>query len=224
VQKNTIVKFIRIAFISIILLSAIAFVMDFRRFARSCAEYGESAQKGLGLLTSFPVSPTEAIVVLTGDRYRIPRALEALRLRGSPLLIISGAGRGISLTELVNQQRDATINIHEIWKKIILESNSQSTIENAEESAKIVVKNKIDRIILATSEYHMLRSVTIFRRVMPDVEIIEYPVASDLTIPNHAFSQRTLNGLWNFWVEYWKLFLYKFYFSRDVHPVHTETN
>ncbi len=165
------------------------------------------------------VSPNEAIVVLTGDRYRIPKAIDLLRIRQSPLLIISGAGKGATLTDLVNQQGGAAANIHETWKKIVVESNSVSTIENARESGKILKPKGIHRIILVTSEYHMRRASEIFHRVLPSMEIIDYPIASDVSKISTEISERTFTGVLFFWIEFWKTILYRFYSSRQVVPL-----
>lgn len=187
------------------------------RFGTQCAFYARAARAGLALLPT-DVSPNEAIVVLTGAGKRIPKALELLRTRRSPLLIISGAGKGTTLTDLVNQQGDAALRIHEVWGKILVESRSSSTIENAQETAEIVKKRGISRLILVTSEFHMPRASEIFHRIMPWETIIEYPIASDVSQIRMNFSSRTLNGLWYFWWEFLKNRLYRLYTSHYVKP------
>jgi len=203
------------------LLFSVALVLFFQgvsKFAAVCRGYANLAPVAEGSLPP-SVSSDEAIVVLTGDRGRIPRALELLRRRQSPLLIISGGGKGITLTELVNQQGAATVNIHENWSKIILESNSSSTIENAYESGKILRERKIRRVILVTSDYHMARSLNIFKRVLPDLDFYPYPILSAYYSHPTLFSERGFNGLWQFWFEYGKSVLYRYYTARDVLPL-----
>lgn len=155
------------------------------------------------------VSPTEAIVVLTGDKFRIPKALELLRSRGSPLLIISGIGRGIRVTDVLNQQGDASTKIHEVWKKIIFESKSTSTKENAEKTAPLLIERGVTRVILVTSEYHMGRAQDIFRRVLPKMQWVEYPVLSD-----NEFS-----GKFQLAQEYLKTLLFWAYTSYRLKPM-----
>jgi uncharacterized SAM-binding protein YcdF (DUF218 family) len=205
-------------FFLLVLLSAlVGLATGLASFYKVCRAEARLAENPQSLLPA-DVSREEAIVVLTGDRYRIPKALELLHSRKSPLLIISGAAKGITLIELVNQQLEATVNIHEIWKKIVLESNSSSTIENALESAKIIKERGVQRIILVTSEFHMHRSAKIFHQVLVDLEVVEYPVASDFSHLGPSLSSHTLNGLWVFCVEYFKNLLFTFYSSHYVLP------
>lgn len=160
-------------------------------------------------------SMREAIVVLTGDRTRIPKAFELLRRRHCDWLIISGAGRGITLTELVNQQGDSATSIHMVWERIVLESRSSSTIENARESNAIIREKKPERVFLVTSDYHMLRAATIFRDVIGDREIIEYPISSGL-IGEWILNENFIRFFWIIGLEYWK---YRLYITRrDIDP------
>src|SRR5690606_25127449 len=123
----------------------------------------------------WPLSEREAIVVLTGDGGRIPRAVEVLRERGSPLLVVSGAGEGISKRDLVNQQGDAATYIHETWERMLVEDKSKTTIDNAQNTAIILSRRYVDRIVLVTSDYHMPRSLKVFRQVFPSVEYFALP-------------------------------------------------
>lgn len=187
----------------LITFSVLFWVFDFSTFVRSAfRNYKKAIQWDYTGSTG-----GEGIVVLTGDRGRIAKAFELLRKRNSDWLIISGAGRGITLTELVNQQGDSATSIHTTWERIVLESKSASTIENALESAGIIRSKKPNRIFLVTSDYHMLRAAQIFRDVLPGQEIIEYPVPSGLMGPwllNSSFPR----FFWIVGLEYWKYRLY----------------
>ena len=121
---------------------------------------------------------------------------------------ISGTGKGTTLTELVNQQGGSTINIHESWNRIVLESRSSSTLENAIETSAILEKNHVARVILVTSDYHMYRAAAIFRLVAPGYDYIEYatPTAHDVS------------AIWKEWIEYWKWFLFRFAGAHTVQP------
>jgi uncharacterized SAM-binding protein YcdF (DUF218 family) len=188
-------------------------------FAQTCQIYAERADQAVANLPK-EVSPHEAIVVLTGDRKRIPRAFALLRTRQSPVLLISGAGKGTTLTDLVNQQGSAANMVHEVWNKILVESKSSSTVENARETGKILIPRGVTDIILITSEYHMPRASAIFHQVLPQMKIIEYPVTSDVTkIEWFDFSTRALRGVWFFWNEFWKSVLYRVYTSHQLHPL-----
>lgn len=186
----------------LLLILPLALTWDFVRFLSSYYHYHEQARAGVEQLTA-PPDPQEVIVVLTGDMGRIPRSLELLRVRGSHQLIISGAAKGVGLTELVNQQGASMANLQTIWKKIKIESEASSTVENALFTKQLLEGRPPMRIILVTSDYHMGRSLAVFRSVFPNAEIIPYGVASQLS-GAHSF-----HFLWKTGAEYWKSLVYR---------------
>ncbi|MCB0406066.1 MAG: YdcF family protein, partial [Bdellovibrionales bacterium] len=107
--------------------------VDFAWFWMSCRAYTDSAETGTGIEMVAP-TPQEAIVVLAGDSNRIPTALRLLRERNGPLVLLSGVEPGIPLVEIVNSQGSSTVDIHKTWERIVTESRSRTTIENAEEA------------------------------------------------------------------------------------------
>lgn len=208
----------RLLVLLLVLVPIVCFIGGLFRFAHRVQSYVGRTQIAFSQLPKKDL-PREVIVVLTGDRRRIPKALELLRLRPTPVLVISGAGT-LSLKEVVNQQGDSAVNIHEIWKKIRLESISSSTIENAQETGKILRPLAPKQVVLVTSEYHMVRALEIFKKVLPEYEYYDYPVHSDVShLLNFQFSTRSLNGLWYLSVEYIKYLLYSFYSSRFLLPL-----
>jgi len=156
------------------------------------------------------VSASEAIVVLTGDKRRIPKAVELLRARKSPKLLISGVYKGVTLSAIINAQEGSSTNVQEIWKHIILESKSTSTIGNAKESGKVLKKNQITRVILVTSDFHMMRSLILFKRISPWVEYIPYPVVYEI---------EGIESFGRVFLEYWKFVLLKYYFYFLLQPL-----
>lgn len=187
------------------LLTTLFLLVDGLRFAGLCRHYGRLTQLGSGQIP-LPVEGNEAVVVLTGDRGRIPRALELLESRKSNWLVISGVRQGTKLEELLNIQGGTIGSIPRIWSKIIVESGSTSTIENAIETARVLEGKNIRRIILVTSDYHLPRAQAIFNRWLGNTEIVPYAVASEVT-------QWTWSGaipaLVKFTFEYWKWVLYR---------------
>lgn len=174
--------------------------VDFAWFWMSCRAYTQSALRGTGI-ELVAATPQEAIVVLAGDSNRIPMALRLLRERNGPLVLLSGVEPGIPLVEIVNSQGSSTVDIHKTWERIVTESRSRTTIENAEEAAPILKEKQITRIILVTSDYHMPRAKKIFQKTIPEMELYEYPVASD-------FSELHFSGMRKFFAEFWKNFFY----------------
>lgn len=189
---------------ALVSLCALGLALDFGSFLKQCY-----LNYSLSVKWEYPLAPgaREMIVVLTGDRTRIPKAFELLRHRGSEVLLISGAGRGITLTELINQQGDSATSIHTIWEKILLESHSSSTIENALASAAIIREHHPQRVFLITSDYHMLRAARIFKDVLPDQSFVEYPVTSGLIGP-WLVTEKVARFIWIVGLEYWKYRLY----------------
>ena len=51
-----------------------------------------------------------------------------------------------------------------------------STMGNAIETADWIKKSGFNSIILVTANYHMPRSLMLFRHIMPEIRIIPHPV------------------------------------------------
>lgn len=186
----------------LLLALVIAGSVDFGRFLTLYWKYHSQALKG-ALQLSASTSASEAIVVLTGDIGRIPRALELLKIRGSSQLLVSGAAKGVGLAELVTQQGASTKSLPEVWTKIALESESTSTLENAVFTREHFKTNPVDRIVLVTSDYHMGRSLGIFQREMTGVEILPFAVPSVLS------GKDSIHFIFKIGVEYWKTLIYE---------------
>ena len=111
----------------------------------------------------------ELLVVLTGNKDRIPYALSLLRQRKNALLIVSGASPHTSLLDIIQHQQGAATGIHEVYDRILIESQATTTIENALETQALMRKKAIqpDRMVLITSRYHMPRALLTFRHFFP---------------------------------------------------------
>ena len=105
------------------------------------------------------VLPDDSIFVLTGDARRIPFAIElAQQYPDSDLYIIGAGAPTLSDTS-------ATI-----------ESDSKSTYQNAIAIREIVTATGLNRIVLVTSEDHMLRARHLIKTELPRTEIVVCPV------------------------------------------------
>ncbi len=177
--------------------------------------YARLARQRAKLALPPPMEHT-AIVVLTGDQLRIPRAIELLRETGVPALIISGTARSTTLAELLNLQDSSLVRIQDIWSKIILEQNATSTLANARETARLARERQFRRLVLVTSDYHMRRSLVAFRLVSQDLNIIPYPVESSATGLFLRESYFSWEGVYYLWTEYVKSLALKvrIYFER----------
>ena len=195
----------------VVLFSFAGLAADFIKFAQGSLHQARIAMKEASQLLPEP-TPEEAIVVLTGDGGRIPKGIELLRQRQSPVLLISGAGKGATLRNLVNQQGQSAAHIHEVWDRILVESDSQTTVENAIISKRLLSPRQVKRIILVTSDYHMWRATRIFKAVYPEVEYFEFPVSSsvaDLANYPQAKMSLAMEGIWRLFSEYGRTLLFR---------------
>ena len=108
------------------------------------------------------------IFVLTGDIRRIPFAIKILNNKPNVSLHIIGAGAN---------------NIKNLPKKVIIESKSKNTYQNAVAIRKIVLRKGLNRIVLMTSIDHFNRAKYLVRNELSDIEIAHCPVPlSGMTI------------------------------------------
>lgn len=113
--------------------------------------------------------PADVIVVLTGGKGRIRKALELYQRGFGKVLYISGTDRQVQMREILRELKWAG-SIDE--SHIILENISTNTLENAAQVNRFVTDQGLKRILLVTSIYHVRRAHYIFRKVLPrDVQI-----------------------------------------------------
>lgn len=120
------------------------------------------------------VERADAIVSLAGASGRLDRGLELLLEGKADVLLLSGTGKGATIEDIF-PGRDLTALGSRV---ILLENRSTSTYENAIEAwAVLTSRSDVDEIILLTSDYHLLRSEFVFRKVFPPgVRIHAWPV------------------------------------------------
>lgn len=107
------------------------------------------------------ITPYDSIFVLTGDERRIPFAMNKTRQFPETELYIIGAGAPKE-------------NIHAPTHAII-ETKSKSTYQNALAIKKIADKNKLDRIVIITTEDHTNRAKHLIQSELPHTQIITCP-------------------------------------------------
>lgn len=119
-------------------------------------------------------APADGIVVLTGggDR-RIDEGLRLLEEGQGRRLLISGINPRTSPQDLrrtahsSNVKFDCCVDFGYV---------AQDTIGNAEETRAWAERNRFTRLIVVTSSYHMLRSMSELSRVLPDATLIPNPI------------------------------------------------
>ncbi len=135
-----------------------------------------------------PAAPrADAIVALTGGPQRINDAVNLLANGSAKKLLISGVNEQISLAQL----KRAIPNGEPYFQCCIdVGYMARDTRGNASESRDWAETNGFTSLIVVTSAYHMPRSLAELERVMPDIDLIAYPVHADMNLNQwtHEFS------------------------------------
>jgi uncharacterized SAM-binding protein YcdF (DUF218 family) len=134
--------------------------------------------------SSIPSEKTEltnradAIIVLTGGNDRIAEGVRLLADGKADKLLISGVNKKSEFADLISVQGvdDLLAVGATLTNKISLGRKAVNTVGNAAETKEWADKNGVQSIILVTANYHMPRSLVEFRRLMPEKEIVAYPV------------------------------------------------
>lgn len=119
------------------------------------------------------IESADAIVVLTGGKNRIAVAVDLLRQQKAKRLFISGVHKDVSWFDLAKSLEELP---QELVDQITLGHVACNTKGNALESKDWIERNQFKKVILVTAKYHVARSMSEFKFVLPDVEIIPYPV------------------------------------------------
>jgi uncharacterized SAM-binding protein YcdF (DUF218 family) len=120
--------------------------------------------------------PTEAIVVLTGGSERVSTGLELLMASKGKKLLISGVPQGLNLNHIL-VKHSVTPELRDCC--VFLGHAADNTVGNAEETRVWVEAEKFHSLRLVTAHYHMPRSLLIFKKALPGIEIVPHPVAPD---------------------------------------------
>ena len=141
-----------------------------------------------------PLGPyrTDAIVVFTGGKGRIDRALDLLRQGQAQRVLISGVDRDVRPADLAQAYHQPMALIACC---VALGREAVDTRSNGEEVARWVERRDYRSVRLVTSDWHMRRARFEVERALPDTVAI---VAD--AVPTHP-------SLGTLWVEYHKLLL-----------------
>lgn len=150
--------------ISLLGALAVAFLAGFVVFMHRVATYEWAT----------PVVSGDAVVVLTGGDSRIKDGLNLFNSGVGRRLLISGVHHAVTRQELQRLSHapqpllfDCCVDIGYV---------AQSTTGNAAEAREWLEIWGFRRVVLVTSTYHMPRSLIEFRRALPGVELVPYPI------------------------------------------------
>lgn len=138
-----------------------------------------------------PSNPrADAIVALTGGPRRIDDALALLGRGSARRLLISGVHENTSAAALAGGRPEHS----ELFECCIdIGRQALDTRGNAAETGEWARRRGYDSLIVVTSAFHMPRSLAEIQRVLPDVDLVPFPVQDD---------ERRLQG----WLTEWRSF------------------
>jgi uncharacterized SAM-binding protein YcdF (DUF218 family) len=140
---------------------------------------------------AWPDNPkADGIVVLTGGPERITAAIRLLEEKAAGRLLISGVHPQTTAREL----RRITGTERDLFRCCIdLDRRAPDTRGNAEEARQWADERGYTRLLIVTSDYHILRAMKEFSRVMPQTELVACPVPGrDGRDPLHNLSSLRL--------------------------------
>lgn len=128
----------------------------------------------------------DCIIVLgsiKASKYRVPVAVDAYNNgRASKILLCGGTVRDFSDVKCseAEQMCKTVLELGVPEEDIILENSSQNTVENIRfaliELERAFCLNKVSRVLLITTAYHMRRSLAIARYLFPEhIDVIPCP-------------------------------------------------
>ncbi|MEX0299342.1 MAG: YdcF family protein [Kordiimonas sp.] len=119
----------------------------------------------------------DAIVVLTGGKGRLEAGITLLENGSGEKLLISGVHPDVLKQELISLT-GASSSLFNCC--VDLDYAAGNTLGNAQETALWASKHNYKKLILVTADYHIQRSVILFRQALPETEVLPYPVSSDI--------------------------------------------
>jgi uncharacterized SAM-binding protein YcdF (DUF218 family) len=117
----------------------------------------------------------DGIVVLTGGASRISDAIELLAAGHGKRLLISGANRATTSSEISRLNPD----YGRIVSCCVDFDRSLNTLGNAIETKHWAESRGFRSLIVVTSSYHMPRALVEISHQLPDVALLPFPVIAD---------------------------------------------
>ncbi len=138
---------------------------------------------------------TDAIIVLTGGKNRVNAGLSLLREGQADRLLISGTHTDVTIEDILELE-----NMPDKWRCCIdLDPIATDTLGNAHESAKWILANNVNSIMLVTSGYHIRRARNELELALRPkiIDIHEYDLPYDAEKLNNPKSWMFLVGEYN---------------------------
>lgn len=131
--------------------------------------------------TSAPCLPVDAIVAVSGGdtNARTDEAIRMYKIGWSKTLIFSGAAQDKTGPSNAAVMQARAISQGVAAANILIDEQSETTKQNAEDSKAIFESHNIKTIILVTSGYHQRRASLEFNKRAPEVTVYNHPVLTD---------------------------------------------
>tara|TARA_B100000676_G_scaffold306289_1_gene362226 strand:- start:1099 stop:1674 length:576 start_codon:yes stop_codon:yes gene_type:complete len=173
----------------LIAFTAVIAFADFHRFVNRVAS----------LETDTPPS-ADAIVALTGGSgLRIEAAIDLLEHGAGHRLLVSGVNESVDIDTLIRSAGGSQA-LYDCC--IDIGRQARSTEGNALEAASWIAEHDYNSLIIVTSDYHMPRTLLWFTEGFEEVELIPYPIQSNLQPRRWWRSWRSFRGLVLEWSKY----------------------
>ncbi len=128
----------------------------------------------IGRLKPDPAPRGDAIVVLTGDEERISTGMRLMAEGRGRRLLISGVNVATRVPSELKRHLDER---HELVRCCVdLGRVALNTGGNADEARGWAEGHGYRTLLVVTSSYHLPRSIIEFKRAMPNMQLIAYPV------------------------------------------------
>jgi len=135
----------------------------------------------------------EGIVALTGGASRIADAFTLLEQGRARRLLITGVHPATTAEGI---QHGLGVEADRLFACCVdLDKRALNTAGNAEEIKRWLTRTGFRSVIVVTSDYHMPRSLTELARVLPQVELVPYPVSSPLVSGTEGWADGELAQL-----------------------------
>lgn len=122
---------------------------------------------------------TDVVVILTGGTFRLEEGINAFANIKAEKILISGVGNGFTKKSLFGKIKNFEILDKIDPTKIELGTLATNTFENAVETKMFMDLHHYKSLRLVTSNYHIPRSMMVFKRIMPEITIVEHPVCTE---------------------------------------------
>lgn len=115
----------------------------------------------------------DAVVVVSGgdSDKRIDKGVQLYKEGWAKVLIFSGAAAEGNISNAA-AMKNIAVSRGVPAGAILIEEKSKTTIENAKFTAEIVREKGYKSMILVTAPYHQRRTYNLFKKELPDVEIL----------------------------------------------------